>query len=214
MSNKEQLKEMFEEKYSANNNYQTILKHIDKKQETRSFNSKWVFAPILALVLIMVSISVLFNGNDIIYINQLQTLAHSPIARYNYLKEEYDIANSHSFVNEIEVPKDLKTVEKGITYEQKEKNIEIHDFIIVYYNNNDNRSVKLSFANKDVDSFINQSMKQNDMKPSKIKNQELLIFAYESYFYVEFEYHNLKFYVETNHIKLQELKKIIASIIK
>ena len=212
MSNKEKIKETFNEKFSTDKNYQSIMKKINKKENKRKYYLNWSLAPILVAILLIIGFPLMLNGNEDIYINKLQETI-TPRAIFNlYQSKEYDVAKEYPFVSDVLIPSDLNKKEEGITFTSDE--LEAHDYIIAYYNDDSSRSVKVSFTKKGVESFTESKINIKYMKTSKISSREVVIAEYENDYYVKLEYKDLIFNIETNNIELNELINVVESILK
>jgi hypothetical protein len=212
MSNKKKIASAFESQFSIEKNYKSIIDKIDKKDSKKKFYLNWSLAPILAALLLFISLPIML-GNDDIYVNNLQE-AVIPIATFRmYQSSEYDVKSKYPFVENIKIPKYLDQSEEGITFIQLEE-LEIHDYILAYYNNESNKSIRISFTKKGIDSFISKELDIENVKTSKVSNQEVIIAKYENNYYAKLEYKDLIFNIEANNIELNELVNIIKTILK
>jgi len=212
MSNKKKVASVFEAQFSIDENYKSIMQKIDKKDAKKKYHLNWL-APILIAVLLFINLPIILNSNNEIHVNNLQEEI-LPIAVFRmYQSTEYDIKSKYPFVKNIKIPKYLDHSEEGITYIESEQ-IEIHDYILAYYNNESNKSIRISFTKKDITSFINKELDIKDVKTSKISNQEVVIAKFENNYYAKLEYKDLIFNIEANNIELNELINIIKSILK
>lgn len=210
MSNKKIIRDVFEQKFSSNQNYQEIMEKVSKKQI-----KTWqlLLTPTFSVILILFGIFMI-NGNPNIHVNDLSASKISKMAEIDiYLTKEYNIKEHHSFVGEIIIPEDFTEKKESITFTEENDKLNIHDYIVTHYNNKNQRRIIISFSMMDVESLRDNPFNLEELKKSRINDNDVTIGSLENRYYAFFEYKDFNFEIEATDITLRELIKLIESII-
>ena len=200
MKNKKVINNLFNEKFSIDNNYKAIMKKVNEKPKYRL---SYILTPVFTVILIVFGL-IIFNTN--IYINNLSNDIFVPI-RSTFSLIEYDVEKDYAFIKNIKIPKELDKKEEGANYTGL-NSLEISEYILTFYNIELDKSIKIVFSQADV------SILDEKLKSTKIKKEEVTIASYGDNYYVDFSHNELNFNITTKNIDKKELINLIKSIIK
>ena len=242
MSNKKIFKNLYSKKINKDDNYKLILKRIENKHN-KSIMWKRILVPICSLILVfgLISINVNQKSDSFKSSEQIQDTYRdyelyinnntntNNVTSYFSSDDIYDDANSkkvdvnyeeliqstdYSFLLDLEIPNDLNNSQYKEVYVKENKNsgynlLQNYEFS---YQNNSDRNIVISVSDK-YENTKNESS-ENNIKISKIKDIEVIIYQEESLYKVIFTYNNMNFNIITNNIDEEELINLLTSIIK
>lgn len=226
MSNRKGIKEIFAKEFDAKEMRSQILKKVERK-ENRNMNRFLKHALPLCTIVIMCGILIINNKSNIlklegkttsdvknlININNVDTIGEKRIdAITKDMVENNDFLDS--LKRQIIVPQDLNKSSYYGIYTKSNKSKEyntLNCYVYEYYNDN-YKSIRISFAqnNKPIRDYYFAELGET----SKINNVEIKIYHHKETYFTEFKYANYNFDIEVNNISLDELIKLIESIIK
>lgn len=229
MSNKQIIKNVFDNEFDSKNMKQQILLKYERKNE-QHMNKFYKLAIPVCLVVIICGIFILnsnnsrlqpndsngdTNSSDIIHINHFDGIGlgkvDADIKEINDINIPYFDILSHK-----EIPNDfdgerLSAIYIKETKDSKDYNL-LNNYSFSYYNTSNDRSIIIAFSNTHQpmrDYYLDESG-----KISKINNVELTIFQYENTYMTTFTYKNYHFDIETNDISQDEFITLLKSIIQ
>ena len=226
MPKKHNMKAIFESNFNAQKMRTQILKELERKNN--NYMNKILKYALPMCVIAMICGVLIINNNplflkeaekttqdikNIIEINQLKSISEKRIdAITRDINEKSDWLDK--LKDEIIVPKDLdKSSYYGIyTKDNKTKKYTILNCYVYEYYNELYRSVRISFS-KNTKPMRDYGFSELN-SVSKINNIELKIYQYEKTYFTEFKYNGYNFDIEVNNLNLEELVKILESIIK
>ena len=238
MSNKENLKKAMERDFNKDKIYHEIVKKMERGANMNKV-LKYSLVPICFIAVICGII--IFNNNskelqskptidkltlkenennNEIYVNNFDKASGA-------LKIDADVKpvslselpSKFNYISSLDIPKDLKQTEMYSLYfsddgkEIKNRKYDIlHDYVIWYENEEDQRKIKIAFS--EIDKPVRDYQLGESEKMSKINNVDVEISKYKDLYLVTFKYNDLFFDVETNQITIEELVDVLESIIK
>ena len=235
MTNKERLKNAIEQDMNPTNNYNKIIKKIEKGKKIKRENNllKWSLIPICSIIAISGTIflnykkpqySILFekspneennvtlNINNIIeFIENVDVSGSAIDITFDEIINEEDFIKNFKFLNKFTNSRLIKRYDinnKFIGYE------------MFYFNTNENEEIT-----SEIDIFLSKTLinkpscyKNIDfskMKDSTINDTTLKILKTESNrFYALFSYNGYNFDIETSNITEQEFSDYLVSILR
>ena len=238
MSNKENLKKAMERDFNKDKIYHEIVKKMERGANMNKV-LKYSLVPICFIAVICGII--IFNNNskelqskptidkltlkenennNEIYVNNFDKASGA-------LKIDADVKpvslselpSKFNYISSLDIPKDLKQTEMYSLYfsddgkEIKNRKYDIlHDYVIWYENEEDQRKIKIAFS--EIDKPVRDYLLGESENMSKINNVDVEISKYKDLYLVTFKYNDLFFDVETNQITIEELVDVLESIIK
>ena len=230
MSNKKIFKELYSNKINKDNNYQEILNKIENEKKLNKI-MKTVFVPILSvsfasfLILINInnkktslsedSFNEVINNNQI-FTNEIQEEININTSSNQVIKDtNYEEISNYKFVKELSIPNDFsdKIYRKVYLNNNENNNYNERNYYQIYYKNNkSNRLIDVSFSDKYK--LINNYSYDENVKKSKINNQEIIIYQNNQIYITSFNYDNVYFNIKTVNITENEFINLLKSIIK
>lgn len=234
MTNKEKLKSAIEYDINPKDYYNEIINQIEKREQMKRRNNmwKWSFVPI-CLVTIISGILLVNNNKELkpyiykpnietkdnvsLYINDVSKMTQGAL-KFDANVKITNIENIQYFkeIGNIKVPSDFDNQEAQEIYvkpdrESKEYSV-LQSYVFNYSNTKKDRYIRVAFSkeNKPIRDYY---FSEEGSKISKVNNIDLKIFKYNELYFVEFNYKNINFDIETTNITEQELIDLLLSIL-
>ena len=128
-----------------------------------------------------------------------------------------ELPEKFSFMNDINIPEDLKLDNCYNIYTRNSIEEPVYDVLHDYvfdYHTGDNIMRNITIAFSEIDKPLRDYYIDNQELKSKIGNVELEISQYKNMYIATFSYNNLNFDIETNGFTEDELVELLVSIIK
>ncbi len=236
MTNKEKLKNAMEQDINPTNNYNKIIKKIEKKSKMKRENNllKWSLIPICLVVIFISGIIFLNykNNNNLLENKQYIDKENDITLNINNITEfieNADVGGSaiditfDEIINEENFIKNFKFLNKFTNsrlIKRYDMNNKFIGYEMFYYNTNENEEITSG-----IDIFLSKTLinkpscyKNIDfskMKDSTINDTTLKILKTESNrFYALFNYNGYNFDIETTNITEQEFSDYLVSILR
>ena len=237
MTNKERLKNAIEQDINPTNNYNEIIKKIEKERKMKRENNllKWSLVPICLVVIVISGIIFLNYKNDSNnllenkqYIDKENDITLN-INNITEFIENADVGGSaiditfDEIINEEDFIKNFKFLNKFTNsrlIKRYDMNNKFIGYEMFYYNTNENEEITSG-----IDIFLSKTLinkpscyKNIDfskMKDSTINDTTLKILKTESNrFYALFNYNGYNFDIKTSNITEQEFSDYLVSILR
>ncbi len=239
MTNKERLKNAIEQDINPANNYNEIIKKIEKERKMKSKNNllKWSLVPICLIVFISGIIFLNYkNDNDNLLENKPSidkenniTLNINDMSKMDMTKLDTDIktvsgvnipypfkVNDNQDEKWFIIPSDLSQTKNYIVYTKKDKDSKEYDVVanyIMLITDNNERNIKVKYS-KDKEPIRDYYFSEEDSKITTINGIDLKIYKYGKSFYTIFSYNGYNFDIETSNITEQEFSDYLVSILR
>ncbi len=239
MTNKEKLKKAIEQDINPTNNYNEIIKKIEKEDKMKKENNllKWSLVPICLIVVIsgIIFLNYKNDNNDLLenkpYIDKENniTLNINDLAKVGMTKLDADVKTVSGVnipypfkVNENQneewfiIPRDLTQTKNYIVYVKKDKDSKEYDTVanyIMLITDGNERSIEVKYS-EEQEPLRDYYFSEEDSKITTINNIDLKIYKYENSFYTTFSYNGYYFDIETSNITEQEFSNYLVSILK
>jgi len=234
MSNKETFKKMYSSKINQERTFNNILKEIEDKNMKKNNVYKLALIPV-CIILVICGIVIINKGestlkpstpiinkegNYEIYINKIdssKTNLTKPDADIKKIDAEYKKIQempAFNFLKNLNIPEDLSDKSFSAIYTRKDKDSKDYNILHNYdfwFESNDRRII-LAFSDKNKP--LRDYHFEEFGKISKINNQELTIYQYNTSYMTTFTYNGINFDIETNNLTESELTNLLTSIIK
>ncbi len=224
MFNRKDFKKIFDEKFDS----QKMKEQILIKYENKNGNNivKMLRYAVIVIVLIMTSVFV-YNKN-LVFSNSGNSsnednskILVNEISRTGVNKIDADIKiqsieKSDSYLRDAWVPEDLNKFNGYSVYTRgigKSEYDNLNCYVYYFSNENDERNIRVAFSDKGKPIRDYWFDSDNALK-STINDNELVIYKYENIYFVEFNYNNVNYDIETNGVNIVELEMFLKSIIK
>ena len=234
MSNKETFKKMYSSKINQERTFNNILKEIEDKNMKKNNVYKLALIPV-CIILVVCGIVIINKeestlkpstpiidkeSNYEIYINKIDS------SKTNLTKLDADIKRIYAeykkiqempefnFLKNLNIPEDLSDKSFSAIYTRKDKDSKDYNILHNYdfwFESNDRRII-LAFSDKNKP--LRDYHFEEFGKISKINNQELTIYQYNTSYLTTFTYNGINFDIETNNLTESELINLLTSIIK
>ena len=225
MSNKQIIKDVFDKELNANKIRNQILLKNERKNKKNMIKFLEYVIPVFVIAIVG---GVLFlnnyrddyifsDNNSNIIVNKIDNLDLTKLDADIKLEEIYSVNLPwNDMFNDINIPKDLDKFYGYGVYTKNDSTGEydiFNSYVYEYFNLNENRKIKIAFSdiNKPIRDYFFDSA---EVKESNINNQELIIYQNEDNYFVEFKYNEYYFDIETRAITIDELTKLLTTIIK
>ena len=239
MTNREKLKKAIEQDINPTNNYNKIIKKIEKEEKMKKENNllKWSLVPICLIVIISGIIFLNYkkdNNNSLenkTYINKENNtiLNINDLSKVGMTKLDADVKTVSGVnipypfkVNENQneewfiIPRDLTQTKNYIVYVKKDKDSKEYDTVanyIMLITDGNERSIEIKYA-KEQEPLRDYYFSEENSKITTINGIDLKIYKYENSFYTTFSYNGYYFDIETSNITEQEFSNYLVSILK
>ena len=239
MTNREKLKKAIEQDINPTNNYNKIIKKIEKEEKMKKENNllKWSLLPICLIVIIsgIIFLNYKNDNNDSLenktYIDKENniTLNINDLSKVGMTKLDADIKTVSGVnipypfkVNENQneewfiIPSDLTQTKNYIVYVKKDKDSKEYDTVanyIMLITDGNERSIEVKYS-EEQEPLRDYYFSEEDSKITTINNIDLKIYKYENSFYTTFSYNGYYFDIETSNITAQEFSNYLVSILK
>lgn len=226
MKNKNIFKEMYNEKINKENNYQEIIRKIEKKDN----RFKYLKLSIIPVCLIILCSFIVINSNssfleekrenkevietmkDTININNMSNQKGLLKIDGNIKEANNVFIPYYDVLSNLNVPSYLEEKDYAI-YVKSNPDINNYDKVIQYVKSfyNDDKSIEINYSqeNEPVRDYLFQ-----DGEVSVINNFKLVIYKYENSYMTKFKYKDLFIDIETTNITEEQFLNLIKSIIK
>ena len=239
MTNREKLKKAIEQDINPTNNYNEIIKKIEKEDKMKKENNllKWSLVPICLIVIISGIIFLNYKkdnnnslenktyinkeNNTILNINDLSKVGMTTLdtdvktvsgVNIPYPFKVNENQNEEWFI----IPTDLTQTKNYIVYVKKDKDSKEYDTVanyIMLITDGNERSIEVKYA-KEQEPLRDYYFSEEDSKITTINGIDLKIYKYENSFYTTFSYNGYYFDIETSNITTQELSDYLVSILR
>ena len=239
MTNREKLKKAIEQDINPTNNYNEIIKKIEKEGKMKKENNllKWSLVPICLIVIISGIIFLNYKkdnnnslenktyinkeNNTILNINDLSKVGMTTLdtdvktvsgVNIPYPFKVNENQNEEWFI----IPSDLTQTKQYIVYVKKDKDSKEYDVVanyIMLITDGNERSIEVKYA-KEQEPLRDYYFSEEDSKITTINGIDLKIYKYENSFYTTFSYNGYYFDIETSNITTQELSDYLVSILR
>ncbi len=230
MTNKDNLKNSIDKDFNKIKNYDAIIKKTERVEKMNK-QLKFAFVPICLLAIILGSVF-LNNNNDLqdkpivkkynnsIYINNFDEKIGGALKLDVDIKSVQlsEISERFQFATSLIIPSDLNQKDIYALYISDDGKVEdrkydiLHDYVIHYTSENQDRGVRISFSEKGRP--IRDYLLGDVEKLSKINNIDVEISQYKDLFLATFKHDNLFFDIETNGLNEGELIVLLESVIE
>ena len=225
MSNKQIMKDVFDNEFNANKIRNQILLKSEKK--TKKDMIKFLQYATFLFVIAIVGITIFINNQqaNYIYSDVTSNIIINKINEFDLTKLDADIKfeeiNSvnlpwNDMLNNINIPKDLDKFYGYGVYTKNDSNNEyniLDSYVYEYFNLDNNRKIKITFSNTNK-SIRDYFFDIDDVKESNINDNKLIVYQSEDIYFIEFKYNEYYFDIENHEIITDELIFILKSIIK
>ena len=239
MTNREKLKKAIEQDINPTNNYNEIIKKIEKEGKMKKENNllKWSLVPICLIVIISGIIFLNYkkdnnnslenkpytdkDNNTILNINDLSKVGMTTLdtdvktvsgVNIPYPFKVNENQNEEWFI----IPTDLTQTKQYIVYTKKDKDSKEYDVVanyIMLITDGNERSIEVKYSEKQ-EPLRDYYFSEEDSKITTINNIDLKIYKYENSFYTTFSYNGYYFDIETSNITTQEFSDYLVSILR
>lgn len=220
-----------DKKFDREKNYHSIISKIERVSSMKK--KRYIFVPTFALAIVVVAIigynfiktpskTIIISEDDknieiTLNINEMKELATTSLDADIKMIEIEELPEKFSFMNDINIPEDLKldncyNIYTRNSIEEPEYDV-LHDYVFNYHTE-DNIMRNITIAFSEIDKPLGDYYIDNQELKSKIGDVELEISQYKNMYIVTFSYNNLNFDIETNGITEDELVELLVSIIK
>lgn len=225
MSNKKQIKKVFEEEFNIENMRLEILKKEENQKEKYIDNYFMYVLPVCLIIFICaVSFIPLKHPSNNDYLMNLDTITPAKetikvnkIDGVTLIKLDADIKiePSTNFINkEFAIPEYLNEQEAYAVYTKNELTNDyniFNSYVYNYFNESQTKNIKLSFSDTAIP--IRDYYFEEVGEVTKIKDVNLYIYQYKETYFTKFSYNNYNYDIETNGINLEEFSSLLNSII-
>lgn len=235
MTNKEKLNVAIQQDINPTNNYNEIIKKIEKEVKMKNKNSicKWSLVPICLVVIISGILILNYQNKKILKDDNCGNKENNMCLKINNINKtltSIDIAGSaidltiDELIKEEEFIADFKilsSLNQSRLMKRYDINNEFIGYDLMYYSIDNNNQI-----NKEIEVFLSKTLKNkpncyetiifDELENSKINNTIVKILKEENNnnYYVLFRYNDYNFDIETTNITEQELLTFLLSILK
>lgn len=229
------------EEYQPTKRYRKSIK--ERMSEMKNVKLKYVFAPIMTLTIVLVSIVAINNinykpelkiakdteivkennkENNIIFNTGFEEIAQ---ADFDAEWKDGNIIEEFNYIKNIDILKKYDNLREGMVYVKENplnaNYTKLHQYELIYYMDNNTSSYIEIICTKE-DKILKCILPEKDsFKNSVINNNEVALFKTENYEdkskingIASFEYNDYKFFIEANGINENELVDLIKGIIE
>lgn len=240
MTNKEKLKNAIEQDINPTNNYNEIIKKIERERKMKIENNllKWSLIPICLVVIVISGIIFLNYKNDnnnlfenkpyidkennvILNINDMSKMDMTKLdadvktvsgVNIPYPFKVNDNQNEEWFI----IPSDLTKTKNYIVYTKNDKDSNEYNTVanyIMLITNDNERNIEVKYS-KEQEPIRDYYFSEEDSKITTINGIDLKIYKYGKSFYTIFSYNGYNFDIETSNITEQEFSDYLVSILR
>lgn len=224
MFNRKDFKKIFDDEFDI----QKMKEQILIKYENKNGNNmvKMLRYAVIVIVLIMASVFVynknlVFSNDSNISNGDNSKILVNEISRAGVNKIDADIKiqsieKSDSYLSDAWVPEDLNKFNSYSIYTRgtnKSEYDNLNCYVYYFSNESDERNIRVAFSDKGKP-IRDYGFDSDNALKSTINDNELVIYKYENIYFVEFNYNNVNYDIETNSINIVELEMFLKSIIK
>ena len=126
------------------------------------------------------------------------------------------IKKTDSYLSDAWVPEDLNKFNSYSVYTRgtnKSEYDNLNCYVYYFSNENGERNIRVAFSDKGKP-IRDYGFDSDSALKSNINGYEVIICQYENIYFVEFNYNNVNYDIETNSINIVELEMFLKSIIK
>ena len=239
MTNKEKLKNAIEQDINPTNNYNKIIKKIEKERKMKRENNllKWSLVPICLAVFIsgIIFLNYKNDNNNILennpYIDKENniTLNINDLSNADMTSLDADIktvsglnipypfkVNANQNEKWFIIPSDLTQTKNYIVYTKNDKDSNEYNTVanyIMLITDGKKRNIEVKYS-KDQKPIRDYYFNEEDSKITTINGIDLKIYKYGKSFYTIFSYNGYNFDIETSNITEQEFSDYLVSILR
>ncbi len=232
MSNKQIIKDVFDNEFNANKMRNQILLKSERKNKKNMIKFLKYAIPVFIIAIVGGVVFLNNNQDDYIFsdnnsnisdnnsniiVNKIDNLDLTRLDA-DIRQEEINSVNLpwNDMLNDINIPKDLDKFYGYGVYTKNDSNNEyniLDSYVYEYFNLDNNRKIKIAFSNtnKPIRDYFFDT---DDVKESNINDNKLVVYQSEDTYFTEFKYNGYYFDVETHGITIDELISLLKSIIK
>lgn len=225
MSNKQIMKDVFDNEFNANKIRNQILLKSEKKTKKNMIKFLQYATFLFVIAIVVITIFINNQQDNYIYSDVASNIIINKINEFDLTKLDADIKfeeiNSvnlpwNDMFNNINIPKDLDKFYGYGVYTKNDSNNEyniLDSYVYEYFNLDNNRKIKITFSNTNK-SIRDYFFDIDDVKESNINDNKLIVYQSEDIYFTEFKYNEYYFDIENHEITTDELIFILKSIIK
>lgn len=225
MSNKQIIKEVFDNEFNVNKIRNQILLKNERKNKKNMIKFLKYTIPVFVIAIVVGIVLLNNNQNDYILSDNNSNIIVNKIDDINLTKLDADIKPEeingvnlpwNDMFNDINVPKDLDKFYGYGVYTKNDSTGEydiFNSYVYEYFNLEENRKVKIAFSDT-IQPIRDYFFDTDDIKESNINDNKLVIYQSEDTYFTEFKYNGYYFDVEARRITIDELISLLKSIIK
>ena len=225
MSNKQIIKEVYDNKFNVNKIRNQMLLKSERKNKKSMIKFLKYAIPVFVIAVVGGVVFLNNNQDDHIFSDNNSNIIVNKIDNLDLTKLDADIKleeiNSvnlpwNDMFNDINIPKDLDKFYGYGVYTKNDSNNEyniLDSYVYEYFNLDNNRKIKIAFSNtnKPIRDYFFDT---DDAKESNINDNKLIVYQSEDTYFTEFKYNGYYFDVETHGITIDKLISLLKSIIK
>ena len=224
MFNRKDFKKIFDEEFDSQKMKEQIL--IKYKNKNGSNMVNMLRYAVIMIVFIIGGVfvynkSLVFSNGGNVSNGYNSKILVNEISRAGVTKIDADIKiqsmeKSDSYLSDAWVPEDLNKFNSYSIYTRGINTSEydnLNCYVYYFSNENDERNIRVAFSDKGNPVRDYGFDSENALK-STINGYEVIICQYENIYFVEFNYNNVNYDIETNGINIVELEMFLKSIIK
>ena len=222
MSNKQIMKDVFDNEFNANKIRNQILLKSEKKTKKNMIKFLQYATFLFVIAIVVITIFINNQQDNYIYSDVASNIIINKINEFDLTKLDADIKfeeiNSvnlpwNDMFNNINIPKDLDKFYGYGVYTKNDSNNEyniLDSYVYEYFNLDNNRKIKIAFSNtnKPIRDYFFDS---DDAKESNINDNKLIVYQSEDTYFTEFKYNGYYFDVETHGITIDKLISLLKS---
>lgn len=224
MFNRKDFKKIFDDEFDS----QKMKEQILIKYENKNGNNmvKMLRYAVIVIVLIIGGVFVynrnlVFGSGGNASNGDNSKILVNEISRAGVNKIDADIKiqsmeKSDFYLSDAWVPEDLNKFNSYSIYTRGINNSEydnLNCYVYYFSNESDERNIRVAFSNKGKP-IRDYGFDSDNALKSTINDNEFVIYKYENIYFVEFNYNNVNYDIETNSINIVELEMFLKSIIK
>lgn len=224
MFNRKDFKKIFDDEFDS----QKMKEQILIKYENKNGNNMVKMLRYAVIVIVLIIGGVFVYNRNLVFSNggnasngDNSKILVNEISRAGVNKIDADIKiqsmeKSDFYLSDAWVPEDLNKFNSYSIYTRGINNSEydnLNCYVYYFSNESDERNIRVAFSNKGKP-IRDYGFDSDNALKSTINDNEFVIYKYENIYFVEFNYNNVNYDIETNSINIVELEMFLKSIIK
>lgn len=206
------IKEIINNKINKDEIYDKIINHKDKK----IVNYRLALTSFVLIILVSVYFIKLSNKSNIynsIIINKEEISIDEIKNNNDFNLSTYSTTSAMKTKFNLSIPSNLinKKVYRVYAKKDKESLSYFHEYNIIYFDKDENSYIKIAFS-KEYEPFTDDLSNYSIDESISILNNETLLYKYNEYYSLKFNYHNYNYYINSKNISKSDLMKLIYSI--